>query len=425
MQSNYLCILLAACLPALAAETQLPECAPRGGLPNFFTKLEHGDNVRIAYLGGSITEQEGWRPKTLAWFQQRYPKAHIEEINAAIGGTGSDLGVFRLRQDVLDQKPDLLFVEFAVNDAKASLEQIYRAMEGIVRQTWRDNPATEICYVYTIAGPMLELIKKGEIPCSYAAMEKIAEHYGIPSINAGLCIARLEQAGKLVFKGAKPETEEEKAALGDKILFSPDSYHPYTDSGHQLYFDAVVRALNLIKPIGKATPHKLIKPFITDNWENAKLISLDKLPLSAAWKQLASPNNTVPQKVMKRLPGVWKANQSGEGIQFKFLGTEVAIYNILGPDCGQVIVTLDEQPPTVVPRFDAYCVYYRPSILKIGSSLSNTVHTVKITIHPDQPNKAQILNQRNEKMDDPKRFDDRAWYAGALLIVGELVKDAQ
>ena len=85
------------------------ECHARGGLPNFFAKLRAGGEVRIAYLGGSITAQEGWRPKTLNWFQEQFPLAKVSQINAAIGGTGSDLGVFRLKQDVLDQRPDLLF----------------------------------------------------------------------------------------------------------------------------------------------------------------------------------------------------------------------------------------------------------------------------------------------------------------------------
>jgi hypothetical protein len=44
-----------------------------------------------------------------------------------------------------------------------------------------------------------------------------------------------------------------------------------------------------------------------------------------------------------------------------------------------------------------------------------------LTIHPEQPDKAKILSQRNEKIDDPKRYDGTAWYAGAILLVGELV----
>jgi len=376
--------------------------------------------VRIAFLGGSITEQEGWRPKTLAWFRQQFPKANISEINAAIGGTGSDLGVFRLRHDVLKQKPDFLFVEFAVNDAGASPERIYRAMEGIVRQTWRDNSTTEICFVYTIAGTMLDPLEKGELPRSYAAMEKIAQHYGIPSINLGVEVARLEKGGELVFQAPKPKTEQEKLALGNKIIFSPDSVHPYIDTGHQLYFDSIVRSMNLIKPVRKVRTHKLIEPLLADNWEKARLIAVDKVKISKGWTKLDPTTNAVAKQFSKLLPGLWEANQPGDMIQFRFRGTEVAAYDVIGPDCGQVIVTLDDRKPEVVPRFDAYCTYYRPSLLKIGSNLSNTMHTVKIEIHPDQPDKVRILSQRKEKMDDPKRFDGRAWYISAILLVGDL-----
>jgi hypothetical protein len=159
------------------------ESHPRQGLPNFFAKLKQGKDVRIAYFGGSITAQDGWRPKTLKWFQEQYPNAKVSEINAAIGGTGSDLGVFRCGQDVLAEHPDLVFEEFAVNDGGASPEQIYRCMEGIVRQTWRANPETDICFVYTLAGNMLETLQAGKYPRAASAMEKLADFYGIPSIN--------------------------------------------------------------------------------------------------------------------------------------------------------------------------------------------------------------------------------------------------
>ncbi len=424
MKTNVSILLLAACLPLSAAEAPLAECAPRAGLPNFFAKLERGDTVRIGYLGGSITAQDGWRPKTLKWFQEQYPKATISEINAAIGGTGSDLGVFRLRQDVLDFKPDLLFVEFAVNDGGAAPEQIYRCMEGIVRQTWRADPTTDICYVYTIAGNMLDTLKQEELPRSYAAMEKVAEHSSIPSINMGLAVARLEKAGQLIFKGEKPKTDEEKAALGNKILFSEDGVHPYLDTGHQVYLESIVRGMARIKTVGHPGPHKLGEPFVADNWEQAKLVPLSRAKLSAGWIRLDPATDSLAKRFSSRLPEMWKANQPGETIQFKFRGTSAAIYDLVGPDCGQVIVTLDDQKPSLRPRFDAYCTYHRLASLAIGSELTNAVHTVRLEIHPDQPDKVKILSQRSEKIDKPERFNDRAWYAGALMLIGDLVNES-
>jgi hypothetical protein len=415
-------LVLGPWLAAVAAETDLTECAARGGLPNFFAKLGRGETVRIAYLGGSITAQDGWRVKSLKWFQQQYPAAKISEINAAIGGTGSDLGVFRLRHDVLEHKPDLLFVEFAVNDGGTAPAQIHRSMEGIVRQTWRDNPATDICYVYTLAGNMRDSLKTNTLPRSQAAMEEVAGHYGIPSVNLGLEVARLDKAGKLVFKGEKPKTDAEKAALGDKILFSPDAVHPYTDSGHQLYLEAIVRSMGPIKAAGKAGPHALIGPLAADNWEEAKMVLLSRAKLSTEWQKLDGKTNRLARDYAQRMPEMWKANQPGATIQFKFRGTSAGIYDLLGPDCGQVIVTLDDRKPSVRPRFDAYCTYHRLATLMIGSGLSNTVHTVQLEIHPDQPDKPKILSQLNAEIDNPKRFDDRAWYAGAVMLIGDLVE---
>jgi hypothetical protein len=422
MKTKLIFTWLTICLSALAGEPQLTECAPRDGLPNFFAKLEHGDTVRIGYLGGSITAQQGWRPKSLNWFQQQYPQARISEIAAAIGGTGSDLGAFRLKHDVLNRKPDLVFVEFAVNDGDSTTENIYRGMEGIVRQVWRDNPDTDICFVYTVDLKKLKLLQAGELPGSYSAMEKVAEHYGIPTIIMGLEVARLEKAGKLIFKGDKPVTDAEKTKLGGKIIFSPDGVHPYTDTGHQLYLEALVRGMKLIKPVGQPAPHKLIEPFIADNWENAQMLPLNRAKLSAGWEKLDPATDPMAKTVANRMPGLWKANQPGDSIEFKFRGTAASIYDVIGPATGQVIITLDDQKPEVKPLFDVYCTTYRSFRFSIGSGLSNMVHTVKIEIHPDQPDKAKILATRNKKMDDPKRFDDRICYAGALLIVGELVE---
>jgi len=76
----------------------------------------------------------------------------------------------------------------------------------------------------------------------------------------------------------------------------------------------------------------------------------------------------------------------------------------------------------IIPRFDAYCVYHRLSALLIGSDLPDTVHRVKLQIHTDQPNKAAILAQNKNTIDKPERFNGTAFYPGALLLVGDLVK---
>ncbi|WP_136063822.1 SGNH/GDSL hydrolase family protein [Pontiella sulfatireligans] len=96
--------------PLVAEELRI-----RDGLPNFFQKLDAGQEVRVAYLGGSITQAEGWRVKSFAWLNEQYPKANLIEINAAVPGTGADFAACRLEQDLLCYNPDLVFIDFRVN----------------------------------------------------------------------------------------------------------------------------------------------------------------------------------------------------------------------------------------------------------------------------------------------------------------------
>lgn len=86
-----------------------------------------GDLV-IGFLGGSITEGCGAATKDDRWstlvvngyFKKNFPNKNVIERNASIGGTNSQDGMIRMRRNLeLDSAstPDVVFVEFAVNDA--------------------------------------------------------------------------------------------------------------------------------------------------------------------------------------------------------------------------------------------------------------------------------------------------------------------
>ena len=69
------CLFLGVVFPlALARGAELNEFHVRGGLPNVAAKLARGEEVRVAFLGGSITAAAGWRPMTLTTFQREYTK---------------------------------------------------------------------------------------------------------------------------------------------------------------------------------------------------------------------------------------------------------------------------------------------------------------------------------------------------------------
>jgi len=430
-------ILAAAALPAASAggaEKDAPAyrqvkaelVRPRGGMPNVLAKLRAGKEVAVAYLGGSITAQAGWRVQTLKWFQQTYPQATVREIHAAIGGTPSGLGVFRLQQDVLRHKPDLVFVEFAVNDGGTAPENIWRAMEGIVRQIRRQDPTIDICYVYTIhTRAMHRDYARGLCPRSTSAMELLADHYGIPSIDVGLRVVQLHEAGKLVYKAqTDPKTGKRLPAPDGKILFANDDCHPRPE-GHKVYTDVIAKAIGAMASLGKPGPHTLRQPFISDNWEAAKIVPLKPAMLTGGWKKLPT-HAGLGRRFARNMPELWQATRPGEKIRFRFRGSRVGLYDILGPDGGQAIVTVDgvrRQRP--VKRFDHYCRYHRIATLWLAGGLDPAkVHTVEVEIHPDQPDRSPVTDrEKHKKHFDPKKYDGTVLRVAGILLIGQVVQE--
>ena len=151
------------------------------------------------------------------------------------------------------------------------------------------------------------------------------------------------------------------------------------------------------------------------------MLPLDRARLSRAWQKLDPAQHNLARRFRSRMPSMFSTNQPGESIRIRFRGTGLRIYDLLGPDCGQVKVTLDGRDPVIKPRFDAYCTYHRLATLTVAENLPNTVHTVELELQPDQPDKAAILARRNQKIDKAERYDDTAWYAGAVMIIGEFL----
>jgi lysophospholipase L1-like esterase len=403
----------------LSAQTfalaEAKELRARQGLPNFFKKLGSNKPVTIAYFGGSITEaNKGWREQSTVWLQQQYPNTKIKSVNAAIGGTGSDLGVFRLQQHVLVYQPDLVFVEFAVNDAGRKPEDIYKSMEGIVRQIWQQNNTTDICFVYTLTADMAPTLQDGNLPWSATAMEQIADYYQIPSVHMGLEIAALAKNDALIFKG-KPED------FPGKLVFSGDNVHPYPQTGHKLYKEALGRSLQTMATIKGKYVHRIGKPFVADNWEKAKMIPVKEATLSDGWQVLSAASDTVAKQLQSRFSYLIKAEQPGETLIIRFKGTRFGLYDVMGPECGQYEIKVDGKTAILRSRFDEYCTYYRANYFFLPD-MEDTLHTIELTVSPQRLDKAAILAQRNNSIDNPAKYESNACYASQLMIIGELVK---
>ena len=412
------CAVLVAGVASAGEATLLPAKLwhVRDGLPNVLEKLKGDGEVAIAYFGGSITAANGWRPKTLKWFQKTWPGAKVSEIHAAIGGTGSDLGAFRCENDVLKGKPDLVFVEFAVNDGGAPPERIVKTIEGIVRQIWRANAETDICFVYTIHQGMLKDYEAGNYSRSATAMERVAEHYGIPTICMALRIAELKKAGKLVFHGERGTKPPE-----GKFIFTHDSCHP-TDAGHAVFTEVIADAIKAMDGQPKAAPHELKKPMDPDNWEDARLFAIEPSMLKGSWRKLDKTTG-LGKRFGGRLPTIWHGGTPGDTLTFRYKGTLCRLFDLVGPDGGIAVCTVDGGKPAERQRFDWYCTYHRLQAVTVASTPDGGEHTVAIEISPKQPDREPVLKRvRDQKGFDPKRYDGTNLWIGYIMLRGELVK---
>jgi lysophospholipase L1-like esterase len=385
MTSHVVLLLLVSCLliaPAFAADV----VNERGGIPNFFRKLARAEGgeknpagepllSRVVYFGGSITAGAGASKPNLCYrelltkhLRGLYPKAQLLETNAAIGGTTSWLGTFRLKTDVFDHwvPTDLVIIEFAVNDGSSPEQQVYASMEGIVRQLLAQNPQCDILFVYTIAKDQMDAYKKGELPDRIKWHEKIAEHYGIPSINLSQFIAQKVLANELPF-------EE----------FAKDGVHP-TDKGYALYMEALTPFMAKCKaasePPAPPVKHAMPAPFSPRAMDKAKMIPYEKVSFDDKWK-------VGQESPVDRFFHVLASDTPGATITIKFKGDSLGYFDAIGMDTGDLEFSVDGGDWKPRSNWDIWAKeYYRPHCRIVVEELDpNAAHEVKLRIAEKQP----------------------------------------
>ena len=207
----------------------------RGNLNNVYNKLVNEKELTVAYLGGSVTAGAGasssntsWRGLTHNWFKTNFPDADIKMVNASLGSSGSHFASYRIHADVIPQGTDLLFIEFAVNDAYkgtygAGKTPFY--YESVIRQIREYLPECEIVAVYVTNNSWLAEFGENQsrVP---AAADPVCAYYGVTSIDAGRALGRT--VGKYNAEVVK--------------TYLPDGVHA-SDAGYKVYGDAIAEFL--------------------------------------------------------------------------------------------------------------------------------------------------------------------------------------
>ena len=111
--------------------------------------IESGADATIVCFGDSITAgyavRRGFPSFLLESLRQRFPDSKIEMINSGISGDTSQDGLSRLDWAVLSYEPDLVTINFGINDCVLglSLEEFEMNLVEMVRRI-RAGPDSEI-----------------------------------------------------------------------------------------------------------------------------------------------------------------------------------------------------------------------------------------------------------------------------------------
>jgi acyl-CoA thioesterase I len=93
----------------------------------------HGHSVPAGYFNTpTVKTFESYPYQVLKQLKSNYPFAVINIINTSIGGENSISGEQRFESDVLIHKPDVLFIDYALNDRPVGLDKSKEAWEKMI-----------------------------------------------------------------------------------------------------------------------------------------------------------------------------------------------------------------------------------------------------------------------------------------------------
>lgn len=346
------------------------------GLQNSRIQFERSKVGRVAFLGGSITYNGGWRDSLMVYLQKRFPQTEFEFIPAGISSMGSTPSAFRLVRDVLSKgRIDLLFVEAAVNDdtnGRTSEEQI-RAMEGIVRRLRGANPAADVVMMHFVDPGKMEDYRKGLEPEVITNHNKVARHYDIPTINLAKEVTERIDNGEFTwkddFKNLHPSPFGQGVYAQSMIRLLENAY-----SGH-------------IDADDKISSHSLTEKLDPFCYDNGSLIDISTVKLSKGWEINLSwkPNDGTGSRANYINVPMLISKTPGSIISTKFKGNSVGIAVAAGQDAGTIEYRIDKgkwQKLNLLTRWSKHL--HLPWYYTLSSGMSTVEHKLEIRISQDK-----------------------------------------
>ncbi len=198
-------------------------------------KAAAGKETCVAFIGGSITQGAGAIPINTNCYARKAFEGfcditgrgyddNVKYVKAGVGGTPSELGLVRYDSDVLDNgliTPDVVVVEFAVNDAGD--ETGGRCFDSLVRKIYNGPGKPAVILMFAVFQDDYNLQDR---------LIPVGEAYDLPMVSAKNCVTRQFYLKK------------EEGRVISKNLYFYDCYHP-TNVGHRVMADGLINLFEL------------------------------------------------------------------------------------------------------------------------------------------------------------------------------------
>lgn len=336
-------------------------------LQKAMNKAKRGEDVTVAYIGGSITQGAGATPLNKECYAFKSYKGFIDVtgagenvhfVKAGVGGTPSQLGVIRFERDIVrNTNPDVVVIEFAVNDEGDETKGT--CFESLVRKALMlpNNPAVIILFaVFANDWNLQERLS----PIGYL--------YDVPMVS--------------VLDAVSPQfmLHPDKGRVVSKNSFFYDCFHP-TNIGHTIMADCITNLLNQVDLDAEYidnTDELLLKTpvkgksfencFLVDRKDNLEYVSVSEGDFTATDCQLQNVEIDLDSKGSPQFPNNWMyEGKNGEVAPFK-MSLECKSLMVVFKDSGELNVgkakaTVDNEREFILdPHINGW-VHCNPLIL--------------------------------------------------------------
>ena len=269
-------------------------------LAKAMNKAKNGEEITLAVIGGSITEghsasskANSWAAYFYKWWTECFPDTEVNYVNAGIGGTSSYLGVHRIEEDVLSHNPDVVVIEFSVNDGAGFFHK--KTYDNLVRRILKYSQDTAVILLFTTQ-------ENGTSAQGDHAL--IGFKYELPMLSYGNAVLSAIETGDLKWSE-----------------ISPDNIHP-NDKGHAIIGEIFYRYLNNVygrlDELSAETSPFTQAPVTKETYQNAEILGADDIePLSMG--------SFEKKQVNWYFPDNWYTAGGGEGIIFEIEASHIGL----------------------------------------------------------------------------------------------------